>query len=861
MADTGFDEVPYFDASSPAPGGGAPSYFDEPPVPAPAAASEPEIYEPLDEMDADPGLAPVSAEEAATLAAPASQAPVDEPTRHDQLPVLHSSEPAPWSQPTIEVPLEMRAQASVESAQRAAAAEGGGGFFEEVFQDEPPMPPPAPALEPDVQEEASDFAQTMPPTSVDDLADLAPPVFEPAAFEAPAPPPVAPAPMEEVAAPHTEPQVIEEHVVDQVPAAPETEEWEPEPALESSFADLAPGAPAEAPAPASAAAEVPVPIDMVEKIAQRVVAQISEKVIREIAWEVIPDLAERSSRRRSSASKPSWRRSDPPTSPGSPPRHRIARSLLLVWRRSDPSLLSRTFLFLGRQTKTMSHRASPRPTSPKDVEQRWYAYWEEGGFFTPTPTSGKPPFAIVIPPPNVTGSLHMGHAFTHTLQDVLVRRKRMRASTRSGCPARITRASPPRWWSRSSSPEGGASARRPRARGVREARLGVEGGERRPASPNQLKRAGLVARLEARALHAGRGPLAAVREVFVRLYEEGLIYRGERIINWCPRCQTALSDLEVDPEERKGSFWHYLRYRRSRRRRVRTARMQLVIATTRPETLLGDTAVAVHPKTSATSIYRQDARAAARSVARSRSSPTSTSTASSARGAVKVTPAHDFNDYELGKRHDLPIDLRSWARTAKITAERRALTPGLRSLRGARASRRRISKSAGLLVKIEDHTMQRRPLPALRARRRAASSPSSGSSRSSRWPSPRSRPWRRARSQFVPESWEKTYFDWMDNIRDWCISRQLWWGHQIPAWYCATARRSPSRARTRRRARKCGVERELDAGRGRARHLVQLGALAVLTLGWPEKTAALETFYPTSSWRRASTSSSSGSPA
>jgi valyl-tRNA synthetase len=344
----------------------------------------------------------------------------------------------------------------------------------------------------------------------------------------------------------------------------------------------------------------------------------------------------------------------------------------------------------------------------------------------------------------------------------------------------------------------------------------------------------------------------AVREVFVRLHEEGLIYRGERIINWCTRCQTALSDLEVNPKERKGAFYHLVyKIVDDHGQPVKNpdgSPAQLVIATTRPETLLGDTAVAVHPEDER--YTRLHGKKAVLPLL-GRQIPVITDAyvdREFGSGGLKVTPAHDFNDYEIGRRHNLPF-VSVMGKDGRITSEGGPYA-GLKFAAGPGGkpseAREKIIEdltAQGLLVKTEDHThsvgqCQRcdtvaEPIISMQwwVKIEPLAKPAIAAVES-------------GRIQFSPKSWEKTYFEWMHNIRDWCISRQLWWGHQIPAWYCSdghvtVARQAPA---------KCG-----QCGKGSLKQdedVLDTWFSSALwpfsTLGWPEHTQALKTFYPTS---------------
>ena len=467
---------------------------------------------------------------------------------------------------------------------------------------------------------------------------------------------------------------------------------------------------------------------------------------------------------------------------------------------------------------------------PKDVEKRWYAFWEQGGLMRADSGSEKRPFAIVIPPPNVTGSLHIGHAFTLTLQDVIVRWRRM-----SGFDT---------LWLPGLDHAGIATqmvVERELAReGKRKEDLGREAfvarvWEWKERSGGTISR---QLRLMGFSLDWSRERFTldamlsrAVREVFVSLYEDGLIYKGQYIVNWCPRCVTALSDLEVEVENENGSLWH-IRYPGS-------GGEGIVVATTRPETLLGDTAVAVHPDDDR---YKHLIGTTVRLPVLGREIPVLADPfvdPAFGTGAVKITPAHDPNDFEAAARLGLPA--------INIMDERAVLNENAGPYAGQDRfeARRAIVaqlQQEGLLVKASPHQV-----------------PLGRCQRCDTVVEPRlSRQWfvkikplaepaieavETGRIAFVPESWSKTYFEWMRNIRDWCISRQLWWGHRIPAWTCAScgemvvAREDPTACPG------CGgaaLTQETDV----LDTWFSSGLFPFSTLGWPEQTADFRRYYP-----------------
>ena len=475
----------------------------------------------------------------------------------------------------------------------------------------------------------------------------------------------------------------------------------------------------------------------------------------------------------------------------------------------------------------------PKGYEPRDVEKKWYQAWESQGCFRADEHSPKPHYSIVIPPPNVTGVLHMGHALNNTLQDILVRWKRM-----SGHEV---------LWMPGTDHAGIATQnvveKQLAAAGQDRHELGREAfiervwqwrGESGGQIINQLKRLGASCDWERERFTMDEGLSSAVREVFVSLYEDGLIYRDNRLINWCPRCHTALSDLEVEHEDKKGNLWH-LRYPVVGSDRV------LVVATTRPETMLGDTAVAVNPEDERYAdligktvllplVEREIPIIADDYVAREFGS-----------GAVKITPAHDFNDFEVGKRHNLEF--------INIFDESGNVNENGGPYRGLEryVARKQVVadlEAKGLLEKIEEHGNTVGEC----YRCRTVIEPYM------------SKQWyvnvgplaekaieavKDGRTRIVPEQWEKTYFEWMYNIKDWCISRQIWWGHRIPAWYCDDCDRITVSREDARSCAHCGgtdLRQETDV----LDTWFSSALWPFSTMGWPEKTVTLKKFYPTS---------------
>ncbi len=492
---------------------------------------------------------------------------------------------------------------------------------------------------------------------------------------------------------------------------------------------------------------------------------------------------------------------------------------------------------------------------PAQFEAETYAFWETQGCFRAADQNApkQQAYSIVIPPPNVTGVLHMGHALTNTIQDILIRWRRMLGDNTLWLPGTdhagiATQAQV----EKAIAKEGKNEAGRPLSRYD----LGREKflertwqwkEEHEGKIKHQLRRMGSSLDWARERFTMDEGLSRAVREVFVRLYEEGLIYRGERIINWCPRCQTALSDLEVIPTERKGFFWHlnYAIVEADGRPVLNPDQTPavLVVATTRPETLLGDSAVAVHPEDER---YRHLHGKKAVLPLVGRLIPVITDEAVDREfgsGALKITPAHDFNDYDVGKRHQLEVHS-VMGKDGKIT-EAGGAYAGLKFSQ-ARESILQDLKEKGFLHQVENHVHK----VGLCQRCETVAEPMI----SKQWfvkieplAKPAIEAVQKGKVQFSPQSWEKTYFEWMFNIRDWCISRQLWWGHQIPAWYCdrceqiTVAKTTPSHC-VHCQAPTASLRQDEDV----LDTWFSSALWPFSTLGWPEKTQALKTFYPVS---------------
>lgn len=475
--------------------------------------------------------------------------------------------------------------------------------------------------------------------------------------------------------------------------------------------------------------------------------------------------------------------------------------------------------------------------SPQGIEEKWYAFWRENELFGAADQSDQSAFSIVIPPPNVTGVLHMGHALNNTLQDLLIRWKRMSGHNTLWMP--------------------GMDHAGIATQNVVESEIGREGLTRHDLGRdkfiervwkwkersggqifNQLEKLGCSCDWDRQRFTLDEGLSKAVTEVFIRLHEEGLIYRGDYIINWCPRCHTALSDLEVEHEETKGSLYH-LKYP-FKDGSVSDGVEFVTVATTRPETMLGDTAVAVHPdderyshlvgRTLILPVIGREIPVIADSYVDSQFGS----------GAVKVTPAHDPNDFEMGVRHDLP--------SVVVMNKDGSMSEEAGPYAGqdryeCRKNLLNDLEAGGILIKTSDHQMSvghcYRCKTVIEPRR------------SKQWfvkmtplAEPAIEAVRSGKIKIIPKSWENSYFDWMLNIRDWCISRQIWWGHRIPAWHCGCGEIMVAR-QTPKLCKACGST-ELRRDEDVLDTWFSSALWPFSTLGWPEKTPALETFYPTS---------------
>ncbi|MBQ4071156.1 MAG: valine--tRNA ligase [Clostridia bacterium] len=470
---------------------------------------------------------------------------------------------------------------------------------------------------------------------------------------------------------------------------------------------------------------------------------------------------------------------------------------------------------------------------PREFEDRIYKSWCDEGYFKPDPDEKKKPFSIVIPPPNVTGQLHMGHALDETLQDILIRTKRMQGYSTL--------------WVPGTDHAGIATQIKVEEQlrvneGLTRYDLGREKFLERVWDwkhqygnriISQLKKLGASCDWSRERFTMDEGCSRAVREVFVNLYNKGLIYRGYRIINWCPHCRTALSDAEVEYSEQAGSFWH-IRYP------VVGSDEYVTVATTRPETMLGDTAVAVHPEDDR---YAHLVGKTLRLPLTDREIPVIADEyveRDFGTGCVKITPAHDPNDFEVGKRHDLAI-IKVMNDDATINAEFGGKYAGMDRYEARRAMVRDLEEG-GYLVKIDpcSHNV------GTCYRCKTTVEPMT----SDQWfvkMEPLAKPAlevvKSGEVKFEPERFSKTYINWMENCHDWCISRQLWWGHRIPAFYCDACGKMTVSKTDIDVCPDCGapVRQEEDV----LDTWFSSALWPFSTLGWPDKTADLSRYYPT----------------
>ena len=470
---------------------------------------------------------------------------------------------------------------------------------------------------------------------------------------------------------------------------------------------------------------------------------------------------------------------------------------------------------------------------PKDVEDRIYKFWLDGKYFHAKCDPEKKPYTIVIPPPNITGQLHMGHALDNTLQDILIRYRRMQGYDALWLPgtdhasiateAKIVEAM--------------------RKEGITKEDIGREGFLKRAWEwkekfggriIEQLKKMGSSCDWDRERFTMDEGCSKAVKEVFVNLYNKGLIYRGERIVNWCPHCLTSISDAEVEYEDQAGHFWH-LRYP------FKDGSGYLELATTRPETMLGDTAVAVNPnderykdivgKTLILPIVHREIPVIADDYVEM----------DFGTGCVKITPAHDPNDFEVGLRHNLEV-IDTFTDDAHIKPEWGKYA-GMDRMEARKAIVEDLEKE-GAIVKIEDYSHN----VGVCYRCHSSIEPKV----SKQWfvkMEPLAKPAidcvKNGEVKFVPERFDKTYYHWMENIKDWCISRQLWWGHRIPAWYCDECGEVVVSKETPTVCPKCGCN-HLTQDPDTLDTWFSSALWPFSTLGWPDKTPELAHYFPTS---------------
>ena len=475
---------------------------------------------------------------------------------------------------------------------------------------------------------------------------------------------------------------------------------------------------------------------------------------------------------------------------------------------------------------------------PKTAEPRLYDAWEKSGAFAPTDDPNAPPFSIVIPPPNVTGSLHIGHALNNTLQDVLIRFQRMRGKAALWLPGTDHAGIATQMVVERQLAASGNQSRRDMGREAFVDKVWEWKAESGGTIVNQLRRLGASCDWSRERFTLDEGLSAAVRKVFVTLHKQGLIYRDKRLVNWDPQFQTAISDLEVEQKEVDGAYWHFAYP-------LEDGSGEIVVATTRPETMLGDTAVAVHPSDER---YKHLIGKCVRLPIVGRPIPIIAddyADPEKGSGAVKITPAHDFNDFQVGKRHNLPVIniMDAFARINEAApAEYRGMDrfaarkkvvetfESLGLLRGIEKTRHMVPHGdrSGVVIEpwltdqwyVDAHTLAQ---PAIKAVEDG-------------------------RTVFEPRNWEKTYFEWMRNIEPWCISRQLWWGHRIPAWYGPDGRVFVAETEDEAKAQALdiyGHERPLTQDEDVLDTWFSSGLWPFSTLGWPEKTADLQRFYPT----------------
>ncbi|MGC8604061.1 MAG: valine--tRNA ligase, partial [Desulfomonilaceae bacterium] len=481
----------------------------------------------------------------------------------------------------------------------------------------------------------------------------------------------------------------------------------------------------------------------------------------------------------------------------------------------------------------MNQDVLPKTFSPSEIESKWYNFWLNNGYFNASENRTGLEYSIVIPPPNVTGSLHMGHALNNTLQDILVRYHRMNGYNTLWMPG----------MDHAGIATQNVVERQLAAEGLTRGDLGREKFVERVwewkehsggVIINQLKRLGCSCDWDRERFTMDKGLSKAVKEVFIRLYQEGLIYKGDYIVNWCPRCHTALSDLEVEHKETQGSLWH-IRYH------IENSDDYLVVATTRPETMLGDTAVAVNPADPRYTAHIGKFAILPLVGRRLKIIADPIVAMDFGTGALKVTPSHDLTDFELSLRHDLE-------RVTIMDANARINEQGLHFCGLDRYEcRERIVlelEEKGFLEKVTPYAVGLgmcyrckdvvEPLISKQwfVRVEPLAKEALGAVHD-------------GRTRIIPDHWAKTYYEWMNNIRDWCISRQIWWGHRIPAWTCEDCGEVIVAATAPSLCPKCGsakLNQETDV----LDTWFSSALWPFSTMGWPDNSKLLETFYPTS---------------
>ncbi|AVX21486.1 valyl-tRNA synthetase [Carboxydocella sporoproducens DSM 16521] len=484
---------------------------------------------------------------------------------------------------------------------------------------------------------------------------------------------------------------------------------------------------------------------------------------------------------------------------------------------------------------TTATRSGQLPTTynPQEVESKWYSRWEEKGYFHAEVDKNKEPFSIVMPPPNVTGALHMGHALDNTMQDILIRWKRMQGYNTL--------------WMPGTDHAGIATQAKVEEQLAKEGLSKYDLGREKflervwdwkntygDRITKQLRRLGASCDWQRERFTMDEGCSKAVRDVFVELYNKGLIYRGSYIINWCPKCMTTISDIEVEHEETAGKLYH-IAYP------VKDSQERIIVATTRPETMLGDVAVAVHPederyrhligKTLILPILGREIPVIADEYVEKEFGT----------GAVKITPAHDLNDFEIGQRHHLP-QITVMTREGLMNEEAGPYQ-GMERY-ACRAQIVKDLEAQGYLVKVEEHThavghcyrcdtvIEPMVSPQWFVKMKPLAEPAI-------------KVVQEGKLRFVPERFTKIYINWLENIRDWCISRQLWWGHRIPVWYCQDCGAEICAKENPTSCPHCGstnLEQDPDV----LDTWFSSALWPFSTMGWPEQTEELAHFYPTS---------------